>query len=173
MFKKSLVTSSLLAASLMSTSAAYAGGYVGGAIGYTDFPEDFDSSISFAVNGGYRVNDNFAVEAAYLYLGEAEDDMAPIWEAKVTGFNFSAVGIIPVNAQVDVFGKVGMFMWDVELSEQGYGKLGSDDGTDLSFGLGAAFHVTQEFSVVAEFQRFTDVSDGDLNNFSVGARLNF
>lgn len=109
----------------------------------------------------------------YLYLGEAEDDVAPIWEVEVTGFNFSAVGIIPVNAQVDVFGKIGMFMWDVELSEQGYGKLGEDDGTDLSLGLGAAFHVTQEFSVVAEFQRFTDVSDGDLNNFSVGARLNF
>lgn len=173
MFKRSLISSSLLAACLASTSAAYAGGYVGGAIGYTDFPSDFDNSVSFAANGGYRVNDNFAIEAAYLYLGEGEDDIAPVWKAEVTGFNFSAVGIIPVNAQVDLFGKIGMFMWDVEVSEEGFGKLGSDDGTDLSLGFGAAFHVTQEFSVVAEFQRFTDVSDGDLNNFSVGARLNF
>lgn len=102
MLKKTLITSSLLAASLVSAGAAHAGGYVGGAVGYSDFPEDFDSSVSFAATGGYRVSDNFAVEAAYLYLGEAEDDMAPIWEAEVTGFNFSAVGIIPVNSQVDV-----------------------------------------------------------------------
>ena len=126
-----------------------------------------------AANGGYRVNDNFAVEAAYLYLGEAEDDVAPIWEAEVTGFNFSAVGILPVSEQIDLFGKVGMFMWDVEISERGYGKLGSEDGTDLSFGLGAAFNVTHEFSVVAEYQRFNDVADGDLDNFSIGGRLNF
>jgi hypothetical protein len=64
-------------------------------------------------------------------------------------------------------------MWDVDLSEKGYGDLGSEDGTDLSFGAVAMYHVNQDFSVVAEFQRFDDVAGGDLNNFSVGARLNF
>jgi len=171
MFRKTLISSSLLAFTL-AAGAAHAGGYVGASAGYTDFPSDFDGAGSFTANGGYQINDNFAVEAAYLYLGEAEDDVAPIWEAEVTGFNFSAVGILPVSKKVDLFGKIGMFMWDVEISEEGYGKLGSDDGSDLSFGLGAAFHVTQEFSVVAELQRM-DVSDGDLDNFSVGARLNF
>jgi hypothetical protein len=156
----------------LAARAAHAGGYVGASAGYTDFPNEFDGAASFAANGGYQINDKFAVEAAYLYLGEAEDDVAPIWEAEVTGFNFSAVGILPVSKKVDLFGKIGIFMWDVEVSEKGYGKLGSEDGSDLSLGLGGAFHVMQEFSVIAEVQRF-EVEDESLTNFSVGARLNF
>lgn len=174
MLKKSLVSASVLAASLVGASSAFAGGYVGGSVGYSDFPDDFDSSISFQATGGYRVNDNFAIEASYVYLGEAEDEMPPIWTAEVTGLNFSAVGLLPVSSQVDLFAKIGMFKWELDIAEEGYGKVGTDDGTDLSLGLGAAYQVSRDFSVVGEIQRFqVDGSEGKLNNFSVGFRVNF
>jgi len=170
MFKKTLASSSVLALALAAGSA-HAGGYVGGSAGYTDFPNEFDGAASLAATGGYQVNDYFAVEASYLYLGESDEDVSfEPQEVELTGFNFSAVGIFPATKQIDLFGKVGVLVWDVDQS--GPEGDSSFDGNDLSLGLGGAFHVTQEFSIIAEVQRF-EIEDESLTNFSVGARLNF
>jgi hypothetical protein len=56
-------------------------------VGYTDFPSDFDSTVSLSTKGDYRFTESFAFEGSYLYLGEAEDEIDPLWEVEVTGFN--------------------------------------------------------------------------------------
>jgi len=63
-------------------------------------------------------------------------------------------------------------MWDATLDEAGYGEIGSDDGTDISLGLGALVNLTDQFDVVFEYQRF-DLDGGDVSNLSLGARFNF
>ncbi|WP_346799472.1 outer membrane beta-barrel protein (plasmid) [Halomonas sp. Bachu 37] len=171
MLKKILVTSSLATLALVA-GAAHAGGYVGASVGHSEFPDDFDNSISFSVKGGYKFSENFAFEAAYLNLGKADDGISPVWEAEVTGINTSVVGIAPINQNLEVFAKVGTFFWSVDLSEEGYGKIAEDDGTDIGFGFGGAYHITDDISVFAEYQRF-DVDDGDIDNFSVGTNLYF
>lgn len=170
MKRKALVMSSLLA---FSIGANAEGGYIGLSVGQTDVDiSGFDDGTSIALVGGYRVNSNFAIEASYIDLGESEDDIAPVWTLEADGFNFSAVGIIPVNEQVEIFGKIGMFMWDVTLDEAGTGEIASDDGTDISFGVGGSVKLAEQFSLVLEFQRF-DIDGDDVDNISLGGRINF
>ena len=170
MLKKALITSSIL---LFASTANADGGYFGGSIGQTDIDTSgFDDGDSYSIAAGYRVSKNFAVEVSYIDLGESEDNIAPVWTIESDGFNFSAVGIIPVNDKIELFGKVGMFMWDASLDEAGTGELVSDDGTDLSLGLGATANLTDQFSVVFEYQQF-DIDGDDVTNISIGARFNF
>lgn len=156
-----------------SISISHAGGYVGASLGKTDVDiPGFDDANSIAFTGGYKVNRNFAIEASYLDLGESEDDITPVWTIEVDGINLSAVGIMPVNEQIDIFAKVGMYMWNISVSEAGFGEFYSEDGTDLSFGFGASVNVTPQFGLVFEYQKF-EVDDEDISNISLGARLNF
>ena len=154
-------------------SISHAGGYVSASIGQTDLDvPSFDDARSLAISGGYKVNKNFALEASYIDLGESEDDIDPIWTVEIDGLNFSAVGILPVNEQVDLFAKAGMYMWDVSVSEAGFGEFYSEDGTDLSYGFGASINLAEQFSLIFEYQKF-DVDDEDVSNISLGARFNF
>lgn len=171
MFKKILASCSLAALALAAGSA-HAGGYLGASVGHSEFPADFDNSISFSVKGGYKFSNYFAFEVAYLNLGKAKDEIPPVWEAEVTGINTSLVGIAPINQNIDVFAKVGTFFWSVDVSEEGFGNIGDDNGTDISFGFGGAYHVADDISLFAEFQRF-DIDGGDIDNFSVGTHLYF
>ncbi len=172
MFKKTLIASSLLVLSATATAQSGEIGsfYAGASIGLTDVDvSGFDKGRSIALVGGYRMLENLALEASYIDLGEADDGP---WTIEADGFNFAAVGILPINDQFEVFGKLGLFAWDASVHYSGYGQVESDDGIDLSIGFGATLELTPEFSLVAEYQHFELDSD-DVSNISVGARYNF
>lgn len=170
MIKKTLFASAVLIA---SATVHAEGGYFGVSIGQTEVDiTGFDDGDSVSITGGYRVNKNFAIEATYIDFGESEDDEPPIWTIEADGFNFSAVGIIPVSEKVEVFGKVGMLMWDATLEEAGFGELASDDGNDISLGFGVSAMLADQIGVVFEYQKF-DFDDDDVTNLSIGARLKF
>ncbi len=166
-----------LAASILALSASlsHAQGYIGASVGLSDIDtdiSDFDDGTSIAVTGGYKFLENFALEASYINFGDAEDNFVPVWTLEADGFNFAAVGIIPVNEQIELFAKVGMFMWDYSLNEAGYGEFFSDDGNDLSYGFGAAVNLTEQFGLLIEYQKF-ELDELDVSNISFGARFNF
>lgn len=171
MLKKILLNFSVATLTL-AAGAAHAGAYVGASVGHSEFSDDFDNSISFSVKGGYEFSENFAFEAAYLNLGEAGSNVLPSRELEIAGINTSLIGIAPINQNLDVFAKVGTFFWSSDLSQEGFGKIVDDDGTDISFGVGGAYHIADDISVFAEYQRFS-VDDGEIDNFSVGAHLYF
>lgn len=176
MLKKFCVNSSLLTILTFAAGSAHAGGYVGASIGQSEFPGDYDHSLSFSVKGGYAVSEHLAFEVAYLNLGSSKDKNenhpTPPWEAEVTGINTSLVLSAPLNQRIDMFAKVGGFFWRVDVSEDGYGNIFSDRGTDISFGVGGAYHVADDISVFAEYQRF-DVDSGKIDNFAAGIHLFF
>jgi len=165
----------VIVASIMvvSTSFSYAGGYIGASIGRTDVDvTTFDDGTSIALVGGYRVNENLAVEGSYINLGDSDDGIAPVWTIEADGLNFSVVGIAPVNPKMDVFAKAGMFMWDLTVDEAGFGQFYSNDGTDLSIGIGAYVNLENQIGLIFEYQKF-DVDDEDFSNISFGARINY
>lgn len=170
MLRKALIASSIL---LLSATANAEGGYIGLSVGKSDVDlYGFDDGSSMAITGGYKINPNFAVEASYVDLGDSSDNIAPVWTLEASGLNFAAVGILPINQKVDLFGKVGLFMWDASLNEAGTGEIASDDGTDLSFGFGLTGKLTEQFGLTFEYQQF-ELDDVDVSNISFGARLNF
>ena len=161
---------SLIAASVLAATPAVAqdtGFYVGAGIG--DFGIDvggFDGSdVGYKVFGGYRFIDYLALEVEYLDGGTVEDRG---FEIDVSGFNLSAVGILPLGERFDIFAKLGMIFWDADTNG-----FGSDSGEDFSWGVGGGFRFTDQFGMQLEYQGF-EIEDTDtVDMISLGASWQF
>ena len=65
-----------------------------------------DKDTGFKLFGGYQVTPNWAVEATYMDMGKAEATAAGVAATlKTAGWGVAAVGTVPVNETVSVFGK--------------------------------------------------------------------
>jgi OOP family OmpA-OmpF porin len=182
-----LVLSGLVAASQASAQ----GFYVGGSVGQSDIDDNITTGLitsgtvdgtdtGYKLFGGYQFNQHFGLELAYVNLGKASYSGsfggAPVTGGKVetSGINFSAVGTLPLNPSFALFGKVGMFAWEAKASDVTNGApfSATNDGTDVSYGIGASFNITKNISARAEWERFKlDSSDADL--LSIGIVFRF
>lgn len=190
---------------LTTAHAADTGFYIGGSFGKSTV-SDFSSSdlntelaslgitatstvddedSGWKVFAGYRIMKYLAVEGAYANLGEVSADI--ISTAPVAGtanvqlenkaITLSALGILPLNDKFSLFARLGLNVWDTEVSASGTGLGGtnysdSEDGTGVVYGLGAAFHLTPNLNLRAEWERY-DFDGNDLDFMSVGLGWSF
>ena len=164
---------SLLFLSNFIVTPAIAAGYFGAGIGSADMEGVDDSSIK--IFGGYR-QDNVGFEAAYHDLGKQEESGGGLTASiEATGIELSGAGYMPVNPTFELFGKIGVFLWDADLSLTGWPSA-STDGTDIIFGLGAQFTPSNNTSIRLEFQTVSldfEGVDMDTDVISVGVAFNF
>jgi OOP family OmpA-OmpF porin len=185
-----------LALFLLSASAGAQSGaftyFVGGSLGQSDVDESLVSGLitsgsidgkdtALKIYGGGFFGKHLGAELAYVDLGEASysgtffgtsvnDGRASVW-----GYNVAAVARLPVSPQFEVFGKLGVFLWENEVSDVFGGTPTSNtirgwDGG--SFGIGAAWRFTRHLAARLEWERFPiDVSDASL--LSLGVQYNF
>lgn len=178
--KKLLIAVVASSTFVFSTAFADQGFTVGAAVGSakTELEDlglgvNFDATdFSWRIFGNYMLTENFGVEAGYVELGAPEDNVQGIpIEIDTSGFNAYLVGSIPVSDTFDLFAKAGVISWDTEISTDGFSI--SDDGSDLAYGVGAAFNVTDSLSFRGEWESF-DISDTDaLWMLSVGITIGF
>ena len=105
---------------------------------------------------GYRINRYVAVQAGYRDLGSyggsrvpcREGDICPLVllipetpvVADITGWSLTAVPRWPIGERLSVFGKVGLFEWDADLSQRfGGGHVESFSEQDLLTGIGVQY----------------------------------
>jgi OmpA-OmpF porin, OOP family len=188
--KQILLGAAFVAASAFA-SAAMAEGYVGGAIGRSEWKVDCSGTTTcdkndtgFKVYGGYMFMPYVGVEAAYLSLGKAKATFTdPVLgnvsgELKGDGFAAFAVGAFPIQDFV-LFGKLGFASIKAKVnatsSTQGTANE-SDTNSDFAWGLGAGYNITKNFGVRAEWERyrvkFLD-EKSDVDMISLGAHFRF
>jgi OOP family OmpA-OmpF porin len=187
------IVATLLGLGVLTTSApAFAQGfYVGGGFGSTDAGDgnaipDLITSGSvdgkdsgFKIFGGYSFTPNFAVEMAFVDLGEltyrGTFGGIPVTNGRVetSGLNTSVVGTMPVSSSFSLFAKAGIFAWSAEARDitGGFPFSGSDNGGDLSFGLGGSFHLNRNLSLRAEWESFE--ANDNITMMSVGLAYRF
>jgi OOP family OmpA-OmpF porin len=174
--RKQIITGLIAALALTSLPAVAAdnGIYLGGSIGQSglqidDFDYDADST-GYKLIAGWRFLDWLAVEGNYIDFGSGDDSVdGTRTESEADGVSLSAVGFLPVGP-VDLFARVGAVDWSADISSSGLGSE-SDDGTDLTYGVGAQFRVWS-LGIRAEYEMF-DVSDADLDMISIGVTWTF
>lgn len=160
------------------------------------------TDFAFRVFGGVRFGSYLGVEAAYLNLGEAKDGfpiiLPPIFstptalfrpqqdrqidvETKIDGYQLSLVGFLPLNDQIELFGRLGAVRWDrdtliidrigvlrPETSQPAIPEIlltgeepdgitftalrNSDDGTDLAVAAGIQIKASERVSMRAEVE---------------------
>lgn len=194
---KRLAVATLAAASGFFSAQSLAQPYVGFSAGQADVEESMvipglidpggrvdGKDGAFKLFGGYQFNPNFALEAAFVDLGDVSYSgsftgnlgAVPVSGGRIqnSGINLSAVGVVPLGQRFVVFGKVGMFLWYSEASDVtgGFAFYSEEDGADLSVGLGASVVIGQRVSLRAEWERF-DMSNTDVDLVTVGFAFRF
>jgi len=139
---------------------------------------------AFKLFGGYQFNQNFALEAAFVDLGDVSysgnftdsTGTDPVRGGRIqnSGLNLSAVGVVPLGERFVLFGKVGMFLWYSEATDVTGGTFfySEEDGSDLSLGLGASMALGPRVSLRAEWERF-DISNIDVDLVTLGVAFRF
>ena len=149
-----------------------------------------DSDLAYGLSVGYRINRYFAIEAGYQDLGESSvigtgtggagpgfggsgntfgdntrlrGDDASLY-TDTSGFTLGAAASYPVNNQLDVYAKAGVFVWDTDYDYDGDVTIGgvdltgpgsvSDDGSDIYYGIGGRMHYNKRVSVGMEWVRY-------------------
>lgn len=185
----------------LGTAQAADGWYIGGSAGSSNYDiseDDFvpslgvvgstkvdDEDVIWKMFGGYRINDNLALEFAYADFGSFDvisTITAPFAaethsEFKPTALLLDAVGILPLSDRFEIFGKVGLAVWEIEVDisgTPGVVRLApdfDDDGSDFHYGVGVAAHLTDSVAVRAEWEAIN--LDEDVDGLSIGVQFNF
>lgn len=189
---KNVLAACLALSGVLAASQAAAQGFLGASIGQSDIDPSITRGLidsgtvdgkdtGWKVFGGAMVSPYFGLEFAYVDLGKMAYDGTfrgiPVTDGRleVTGLNFAFLGSYPVTRQLSVFGKLGLFLSEAKFGDTigGLPSSGSEEMTDISFGLGAGFDFTRNFGLRAEWERF-NLEDGDSADlFSVGLVLRF
>src|SRR6266852_3402943 len=156
--------------------------FVGACDGISSPDSCQEKNTAWKIFGGYQFNRNFAGEFGYTDLGKTTASFVGFGSASIgaRGFELSGVGMLPVSQQFSVYGRLGLFHWDVDFKD-GTGLAGSASasGTDLTYGLGASFSFTKNSALRLEWQKYQDVGDtnstgsGDITVIGVGLAVKF
>ncbi|WP_191600881.1 outer membrane beta-barrel protein [Marinomonas algicola] len=168
MFKKLVIASSLIA----FATVASADSYLRASIGQTDYENWGFEDTSYGVTIADKYNDYVGVELSYYDLGSLERRVSSTVQTfDVEGFNLAVVGFIPLNSQLDLFGKLGVFNWDSSLND-GAGSSIRKDGHDVSAGIGAVYRVGEYIGLALEYQRF-ELDSLSADTISLGLNIKF
>jgi OOP family OmpA-OmpF porin len=159
----------------------------------TDFPSGNSISgndISVGVRGAFEINENIALELAYINYGDAEDVETSFGDKVTDTSTFKAIsigvkGMLPLTEDFSLNARVGFSKWDFEVEESysstpGFVFKGDDSGTDLTFGLGMEYDINDDIFVGFEYS-ITDVEikveavevDHIIKNFGLSIGYNF
>lgn len=172
-----------VAAALFSTNAAAADGFTVGLDGAhaRTRGNDSDQSLSdnsFGVRVGYDIDTHFGIELAYRDLGEdtATDDFGDRVKIKAHSIGLSALGKLPLNDQITLFGRLGYASTRSEIKVRTNEFAPGDDFTvherikGFEFGAGAEYSFTPNWAARIEYIRL-EKADADI--YSLGVTYRF
>lgn len=164
--KKTLLALMLAGASTAAFADAWL--YGGVSAGSADYNGNSDTSLGFhagtgilpiiGIEGGYWRHGSFDLPGGHVDVGSWYGAVKP------------SVDIGPIQ----VWAKGGFHYFEADY-KGGLSSRNSADGTDIMYGLGADYFVTDLLSIGASWQRFSGVktisSDKELDSFSINATI--
>ena len=135
---------------------------------------------------GYQINKNFGVELGYVDLGKGTATgtvlgvpVAASADAKT--FELVGVGTIPFGQDFGAFAKLGIHRWSLDVTgiAGGIPVSASDNGTDLTYGLGLQWNFHKQAGARLYWQRYENVGDenttgkSDVDVFGVSVLFRF
>lgn len=181
-----------LATSTYAEGRYYGGGSVGGAraqdgcddIG-SDLPGSCDNTyVAWSLFYGRQLTKTWGVEFAYADLGEYHyKGFVPglsntaTAEVNIDGFSLVGTGTLPITDTFGIFGKLGVFAWDEDISIDISGNpndlADNEDGKTLTFGFGAKYRFLERYEVRAEWNQYRGVDKDNVDTLSLGIAMFF
>jgi OOP family OmpA-OmpF porin len=135
--------------------ASDTGLYVGAKLGTVNYGYgniSNNSQAGFGLLGGYAFNKNFAVEVEYDNLGGFESYDGNI---KGSSFGFSGVGILPLNQQFSLFGKLGIVSTTLkDTAKPGWIGDYTYNNTGMTIGFGGQYNASKALGIRLGFDAY-------------------
>jgi OOP family OmpA-OmpF porin len=151
-----------------------------------------DTDTAYKIFAGVDLHQNFALEAGYIDFGtyslSVPNGSSAVLDgdtveadgfdlgltADTTAWTIAAVLKTQVGS-VTPYAKLGMFAWDSDFDVTVDGvslETSTDDGTDMFYGLGLGYSVSDAVSLRAEYEIY-DVDGADVDVISAGIVMSF
>ncbi len=141
--------------------------YAGVALGRSDYSLNGEAATTLNINVGGFFAPNLAADFDFVDLGKY-NNFPDGSSLDLGGYNVALKAVIPLNPQIELYGRLGLFLWEVK-----HGSMGKiDDGVDLSYGLGGSYKVQSNISAFAEFNGY-NMGNLDVTALSIGGRFSF
>lgn len=138
------------------------GTFAGGSVG----DSDYDTGVKGFI--GQQVHPNLGWEVQVVRYGERNERRSGVnAESSAWSVGGSLLGILPLNDQFSLFGKVGPHYVKTKVKRPGVSS--SDSSVDLGFGVGGRFRLNQQISFRLELEDIGDA--GDMISFGVQFRF--
>ncbi|MFZ1342861.1 outer membrane beta-barrel protein [Thiothrix eikelboomii] len=143
----------------MPTNTTPATNYLGASLGTassefcTGLNNCGETSNTWKAYSGVRMSDKIFIEAAYVKFGEQQGlDGSTKISSNAKGYSTAGVVTYPLNAQIELFGKAGMWWWESE--QKSTAGTQATDGSDILLGVGANYNLGDNMGVRAEWERY-------------------
>lgn len=137
----------------------------------TKVKRDDSTSNMLEIGVGKRLNDNFAIEGSYLNHGDATK-LNGAGTLDYDAFRVAALGIIPVNEQFEVYGKVSANHIRSDFSSHSAALSSSKDSTfGMGLGVGAAYKFNKQVSARVEYENLGNIKHQNITDTAPTAAL--
>lgn len=130
-----------------------------------------ETNNTWKVYSGVRMTDKVFVEGGYIKFGDQKGSHEGSQiTSSAKGYSTAGVVTYPLNSQIELFGKAGLWWWKNE-QKHSTGKVALD-GSDILLGAGANYNLGNNMGVRAEWERYQmsheDAAKQPLDLLSVG-----
>lgn len=134
--------------------------YAGVDVGSTKIDGISDRQSSFGGFVGYQFNQSLAVEGGYRRLADFDN-------VTINQTHVSAIGILPLQSNFNIYGRLGYNHLETRLSAPFTGAKGSTDG--VLYGVGVGYNFSPNITARLEAQKPTS----DTSNIGASLALKF
>ena len=172
----------LVAFLLPSLASADTGLFVGASVGSSHLEDDFSNlnidtdATAYRFVGGFQITDYFGIEAGYHNFGDFSETIdlgQALSRTEITADGWTLGGTLglPLNEQISLYGRAGVFFWDADVEVNGF-SIDVPEDENSYYGGGAKIDVTQNLSLLGDWTRYElDTIDSDV--ISIGFQYRF
>ena len=172
----------LLAFLLPTPANADIGLFVGASVGSSHLEDDFSNlkidtdATAYRFVAGFQFTDYFGLEAGYHNFGDFSEtiDLGQIssrTEIAADGWTLGGTLGLPLNEQISLYGRAGVFFWDADVAVNGF-SIDVPQDENSYYGGGAKVDVTPNLSLLGDWTRYElDTIDSDV--ISIGFQYRF
>lgn len=149
-----------------------------------------DNRNGWKVNVEYDLSEHFAIGAGYVDLKDTEVDINGTEQTGFTpgrqflpnsadGFTVESIYHYNLSDNIGLTGSVGLFNWEGDFTSQAINnpnnldkQSGNQSGTDLYFGLGGGYQLTEDMTLEVNWERYK-LDDEATQMWSIGVNYHF
>ncbi len=176
--------SGLILATILLPALANAdtGLFVGASVGSSHLEDDFSNlnidtdATAYRFVAGFQFTDYLGIEAGYHNFGDFSEtiDLGQVLsrtEINADGWTLGGTLGLPLNEQISLYGRAGVFFWDADVEVNGF-SIDVPEDENSYYGGGAKIDVTQNLSLLGDWTRYElDTIDSDV--ISIGFQYRF